>query len=55
MCFVRRVPRRWWLQDGYILGLYRIPSGLPGTPGAGPATGKPVVHLQVWECSRERD
>lgn len=33
-------------QDGYILGLYRIPSGLPGTPGAGPATGKPVVHLQ---------
>jgi len=32
--------------DGYILGLFRIPHGLPGTPGASTASGKPVVHLQ---------
>jgi len=33
-------------QDGYILGMFRIPQGLPGTPGGVKKTGKPVVLLQ---------
>jgi pimeloyl-ACP methyl ester carboxylesterase len=32
--------------DGYILGAFRIPQGLPGTPGAQRKQGKPVVFLQ---------
>ncbi len=32
-------------EDGYILGTFRIPQGLPGTPGAAPGPGKPVVFL----------
>jgi hypothetical protein len=40
--------------DGYILGVYRLPRGLAGTPGASAAAGKPVVFLQVWCGACER-
>lgn len=32
--------------DGYILGMFRLPMGRPGTPGGQLKPGKPVVLLQ---------
>lgn len=50
-------------EDGYILGLFRIPQGRAGSAGESSAGGKPVVLLQhglldssyTWVCNFEKE